>query len=1017
MFGNSHLNAIFMTLNSYIQILTKTNLIMRKSSIWKSGLLSLLLIGFAFSLASAQQRTVTGQVSSDAEGPIPGVNIVIQGTVQGAVSDVNGNFSLVVPGPESVLVFSSIGYSTQAITVGDQSTINISLVADVTSLDEIVVIGYGTQKKKELTSAIANVKSDDFVKGNVNNPAQLIQGKVAGLSISKPGGNPNEGYTMRLRGMSTIGANTQPLVVIDGVVGGSLDNVDPSDIESIDVLKDGSAAAIYGTRGSSGVIIVTTKKGRRGTAQVEYNGYVTAESVAKYPNVMDPAEWRALSEETDLGTDFGANTNWFEETTQTAISQVHNLSMSGGTEQTTYRASFNIRDGEGAIINTGFNQLNGRLNLRQKAINDRLTVELNIGATQRESQYGFNEAFRYASIYNPTAPVRSSDPAYEIYDGYFQQVLFDYYNPVQILEENHNDGKDKRLNVALKGAFEIIDGLTVDAFYSVQTQSFLRGRYYDKNSYWVGMDRNGLAARSQADDFNRLFESTAHYTGKVGQANFTLLGGYSYQEFTWEGFNAEGGDFITDAFNYNNLSAALDFNNGKGDVDSYKSSAKLIAFFGRLNLNVTESWFLTASARYEGSSRFGEENKWGFFPAVGAGVELANFLDVAAMDNLKLRASFGVTGNQPRDSYLSLLRLGPQGNFFYNGEFVPGYAPVSNANQDLGWEKKAEIDVGLDFSFFDGSLFGSFDFYTRTTTDLLFEYEVPVPPNLYTQAWLNLGEIRNSGLELNLNWRAVQTGDFSYSLSITPTYYLKNELVSLSGTYNGAELSYGVRDLGGMGAPGMSDVPLVRAEEGQPIGQLWALVFEEIDESGNLILKDINEDGTVDPQDRQVVGNGLPDAEFGFANVFRYKNLDLNITFRGVLGHDINNTYRAFYEVPLMIGSYNLPRTATDMRNSSTGALLNNSSGVLSDYHIESGSFVSLDNASLGYNFDMSGSSAFRNIRVYVAGNRLFYITGYKGVDPEPRYEDDGNPLIPGIDRRNTWFRTRSVSLGVNISF
>lgn len=990
---------------------------MRKSSIWKSGLLSLLLIGFAFSLASAQQRTVTGQVSSDAEGPIPGVNIVIQGTVQGAVSDVNGNFSLVVPGPESVLVFSSIGYSTQAITVGDQSTINISLVADVTSLDEIVVIGYGTQKKKELTSAIANVKSDDFVKGNVNNPAQLIQGKVAGLSISKPGGNPNEGYTMRLRGMSTIGANTQPLVVIDGVVGGSLDNVDPSDIESIDVLKDGSAAAIYGTRGSSGVIIVTTKKGRRGTAQVEYNGYVTAESVAKYPNVMDPAEWRALSEETDLGTDFGANTNWFEETTQTAISQVHNLSMSGGTEQTTYRASFNIRDGEGAIINTGFNQLNGRLNLRQKAINDRLTVELNIGATQRESQYGFNEAFRYASIYNPTAPVRSSDPAYEIYDGYFQQVLFDYYNPVQILEENHNDGKDKRLNVALKGAFEIIDGLTVDAFYSVQTQSFLRGRYYDKNSYWVGMDRNGLAARSQADDFNRLFESTAHYTGKVGQANFTLLGGYSYQEFTWEGFNAEGGDFITDAFNYNNLSAALDFNNGKGDVDSYKSSAKLIAFFGRLNLNVTESWFLTASARYEGSSRFGEENKWGFFPAVGAGVELANFLDVAAMDNLKLRASFGVTGNQPRDSYLSLLRLGPQGNFFYNGEFVPGYAPVSNANQDLGWEKKAEIDVGLDFSFFDGSLFGSFDFYTRTTTDLLFEYEVPVPPNLYTQAWLNLGEIRNSGLELNLNWRAVQTGDFSYSLSITPTYYLKNELVSLSGTYNGAELSYGVRDLGGMGAPGMSDVPLVRAEEGQPIGQLWALVFEEIDESGNLILKDINEDGTVDPQDRQVVGNGLPDAEFGFANVFRYKNLDLNITFRGVLGHDINNTYRAFYEVPLMIGSYNLPRTATDMRNSSTGALLNNSSGVLSDYHIESGSFVSLDNASLGYNFDMSGSSAFRNIRVYVAGNRLFYITGYKGVDPEPRYEDDGNPLIPGIDRRNTWFRTRSVSLGVNISF
>ncbi len=997
---------------------------MRNSAWRKSGLMALLLFGLAVSLTYAQQRTVTGQVSSDEEGPIPGVNVVIQGTVTGAVTNVDGDFTINVPGPDAILVFSSIGYSTQTITVGNQSTINVLLEADVTSLDEIVVIGYGTQKKKEVTSAVASVKSEDFVKGNVNDPAQLIQGKVAGLSISKPGGDPNQGYTMRLRGMSTIGANTEPLIVIDGIIGGSMDNVDPNDIESIDVLKDGSAAAIYGTRGSSGVIIITTKKGRRGTSKIEYNGQFTSESVGKYPNVMDANEWRALSQEVGLGTDFGASTDWFKETTQNALSQVHNLSLSGGTDKTTYRASFNYRGGDGVILNTGYKQLNGRLNIRQKAINDRLTVDLNIGATERDSRYGFKEAFRYASIYNPTAPVRSNDPAYDIYDGYFQQVLFDYYNPVQILEQNVNDGKDKIMNVAIKGAFEIIDGLTVDAFYSYQTGTDTRASYYDKNSYWTGMDRTGLARQSMDDRNTNLFETTARYLLDLGTTDMTFLGGYSYQDFVEQGFHAEGGDFITDAFTYNNLGAALDFDNGKGDIGSYKNSSKLIAFFARVNLNVTDAWFISASARYEGSSRFGADTKWGLFPAIGGGVELANWINASSMDNLKLRVSYGVTGNIPADPYQSLLRYGREGSFYYNGEFVPAYQLVSNANADLGWEKKGEINIGLDFSFFDGSLYGAMDFYTRTTTDLVFSYEVPSPPNLYKDATLNLGEIKNSGLELALSWDAVKNANFSYSVSITPTWYISNELVSLSGTFNGTELKYGVRNLGGMGSPGMSDVPVVRAEEGKPIGQLYSLVFEEIDGDGNLIHKDVNEDGVVDTNDRQVVGNGLPDAEFGWANNFRFYNFDANITFRSVLGHDLNNTFRAFYEVPLMIGSYNLPKTATDQRNPETGAILNSSSGVLSSKHIESASFFALDNLSIGYNFDMSSSSVFSHIRVYFAANNLFVLTNYEGVDPNPRYEDRGsdgtddpNLLVPGIDRRNTWFRTRSFSLGVSLGF
>ena len=987
----------------------------------RRSLISFLLLSFAVSFAAAQQRTVTGTVSSATEGPLVGVNIVVQGTSTGVATDINGNFSITVPGPQAVLVFSYIGYNPQSVTVGNQNRINVVLEPAVSALGEIVVTGYSQQRKKEITSSISNVKSDEFNKGYVNRAEQLIVGKVAGLSISKPGGNPNEGFNIRLRGLNTVGANTQPLVVVDGVIGASLENVDPNDIESISVLKDGSAAAIYGTRGSSGVIIVSTKKGKKGTSVVEYNGYVTTESVAKSTPVMNAKEWRALSKELGAGTDFGFSTDWFKETTQNAISHVHNLSVSGGNENSSYRASINYHNAEGVILNTGFQQLNGRINFTQKAMNDKFTLDVNLGATDKIAKYGFADAFRYASVYNPTAPVRSSDPAYQIYDGYFQQVLYDYYNPVQILEENRNDGKDRLLLMAVKGTYQIMKGLSVDAFYSRQNANYLRGRYYDKNSYWVGRDRNGLAARGFDINMTQLFESSLRWTGDIAPSvNLNAVGGYSYQDFQYEGAYAEGGDFLTDAFTYNNLEAALDFANGIGSVSSYKNSNKLIAFFGLLNLNIKDIWFVTASARYEGSSRFGADNKWGLFPALGGGVDLAHFLNNEAVNVLKLRASYGVTGNQPGSSYLSLLRLGPSGNFFYNGEFVPGYAPVSNANPNLKWEKKSEFDAGLDFAFLNSKLYGSLDYYTRTTTDLLFEYEVPVPPNLYTRALVNLGEIRSSGLELSLTWNAVESGDFTYNMSLTPSYNLVNKLVSLSGTYNGAELSYGTRDLGGMGAPGQSSVPLVRAEEGKPIGQLWALVYKEIDENGNLIFEDVHKDGTIDPLDRQVVGHGLPKLLLGFGNNFTYKNWDLSIFFRGVFGHDLINSYRAFYEVPQMIKSYNLPKTAKNMKNPKTGVYLNNSSGILSSYHVENGDFVALDNMSLGYNFKLPAGGQFNKIRLYLTGNNLFYITGYKGVDPNPRYgdiEDNNNPLVPGVDRRNTWFRTRSVTFGANFVF
>lgn len=992
--------------------------------LWRRGILTLLLFGFAISFACAQGRTVKGKVTSASEGPLPGVNIVLQGTTQGTMTDGNGNYSISVPGPEAVLVFSFISYTPQSVTVGTQATIDVVLAPAATSLTEVVVVGYGTQKRREVTSSIASVKSDEFVKGNVETPVQLIQGKVAGLAISKPGGDPNGSYDIRLRGLSTIGANLGPLVVIDGVIGGTLDNVDPNDIESINVLKDGSAAAIYGTRGSSGVILVTTKKGKKGTATIEYNVYATSETVAKNTDVMNAAEWRALSKTTGLGTDFGSSTDWFKAIEQTAITQVHNVSLSGGTDKTSYRASINYHDANGIMKHTGYSQLNGRINLTQKALNDKLTIDLNLGATEKEQQLGNTAAFRYATIFNPTAPITSDDPQYKIYGGYFQQALFDYYNPVAIVNLDKNETKSEILDVSVKGTYEIVKGLSIDAFYSMETSGRMNGNYADSHDYFAGYNRNGLASRQQDNSNSRLFESTAHYLGDITPTlNLSVLGGYSYQDFTNEGFYVQGGNFLTDDFSFNNLSAALDFHNGKGTITSYKNSNKLIAFFGRVNLNINSMMFVTASARYEGSSRFGTSNKWGLFPAIGGGIDLSKVMNVSFVDNLKVRANYGVTGNQPSDSYLSLLRLGPSGNFFYQGNFGPAYSPVSNANTDLKWEKKGEFDAGFDFSIFKSLVSGSFDFYTRTTTDLLFQYGVPVPPNLFNSAWMNLGKIRSSGLELTLNYNVLKKANFTYNVTLTPSYNLENTLVSLSGKFNGADLKYGQQDLDDMGSPGQNQVPLVRVEEGKPIGQLLALVYNGIDEAGNLTFVDENNDGKIDQADRKVIGNGLPKLLIGFGNNFTYKNWDLNLFFRGVFGHHLINSFRGFYEVPDMIASYNLPKTAADQKNPTTGTLLNVSSGTLSSKDIENASFVALDNLSLGYNFTLPKGGQFSKIRLYVAGNKLFYITKYKGVDPEPRYTDNedlgflNSPLVPGVDRRNTYFRTRSFTIGANFVF
>ncbi|NJN26037.1 MAG: TonB-dependent receptor [Cyclobacteriaceae bacterium] len=588
-----------------------------------------------------------------------------------------------------------------------------------------------------------------------------------------------------------------------------------------------------------------------------------------------------------------------------------------------------------------------------------------------------------------------------------------------------SDDNNKKLNIQLKADYEILDDLIFDVAYSFQSNSELRNNYESKESFGGGLNRNGLATKESKDFYNQLLESTLRWNGNISNGTIDVVGGYSYQEFYEEGFRAQGGDFITDAFAYNRLKASNDFKTGIGDVTSFKNTNKLIAFFGRVNMSWDQTWFLSVSGRREGSSKFGTDKKWGFFPGASGGVELANFINSSSINNLKFRVSYGEAGNNLKDSYLSLVVAEPgDDSFYYNGDYVPAYGPLRNSNPNLGWESKKEINIGLDYSFFNDKVYGAIDYYSRKTESLLWLFGVPQPPNLASQTWANVGDLRNSGLEFLVNLKAVDNGSFSYIPTLTATWYIENKIVSLSDPDNGFVFGAG-RNLGGMGSPGQNDTPLVHIEEGAPLGQLWGWKYVGISPTGELQLEDISgpegkPDGGVDADDRTVIGNGLPSFEIGFGNSVRWNNWDANVFFRGVFGHDLINSMRAFYEVPAAIRSYNVVSTARDMKNPDTGAYLNSPDGKLSDLYVENADFFKLENLSIGYNLKVPSGSAINNVRFYFAANNLFVITGYKGTDPEVRYgdsEDDNNPLVPGVDRRDTWYMTRSFSLGVSLGF
>lgn len=778
--------------------------------------------------------------------------------------------------------------------------------------------------------------------------------------------------------------------------------------------------------------MVTTKKGKAGHSSVEYGVQVSAETVAKKTDVASSSEFLAVG-----GKDIGSSTDWFGEITETGISQVHNLSLSGGTDQTVYRFSVNYRDINGAAVNTGFDQLNGRMSLTQKAFDDRLKFSFNLSATTRDAQYGFEQAFRYATIYNPTAPILDAANVEE--GGYYEEDAFDYFNPVSMTQQNLNEGKDKRILASFRVDYELMEGLSVGATYSQQRESLLRGQYFSKFSKFIGSGSNGLGVRATEDRETESFEFVGNYTKDFDKLNFKALAGYSYQDFSTESLYNQGGGFVNDAFTFNNFFAGTDFATGRGIVLSRKITSKLVAFFGRVSLNYDDTYFFQASVRQEGSSKFGDNNKWGIFPAASAGVTLSNLFDVSSIDNLKLRVGYGRTGALPGDSYLSLQRVGPGNSFPINGTFVPSYSLVSNANPDLQWETKDEITVGIDFSLLDYKLTGSLEWYTKTTKDGIVLVDVPVPPNFFPQTWLNVGEIDNTGIELALNYLAIDNSKLTWETGITFSTF-STDLVS----YNGSGVIYRAN----LGSPGQNGTSLVRLKEGDPLGQIWGIdyegVFQVTNDDGELVFtddgdpvyevvgRDIDGDGDFCDcdDDRTVIGNGLPDFELGFTNSFTFGNFDFNFFLRGSFGHDMVNTFRAFYETTDIVNQYNFTNTSEFDPSVPVAPAKFNS------LHVEDASFLKLDNATIGYNVPMADGSKFSKLRLYVSAQNLFVITNYTGVDPEVRFSDSGNTnstgiilsgfeginnppdiLAPGIDRRNTYFRTRTFTIGANVGF
>ncbi len=960
-----------------------------------------------FALNVSAQTTITGHVKDGTGEVIIGASIVVKGTQGGTVTDFDGNFSLQCK-PGATLVVSYIGFVPQEVKA--KNGLDITLQEDVAQLNEVVVVGYGSMAKKEISSSVVQVNKDQFNQGAASDAMALVAGKVAGLNVNTTAdADPNAMTNIQVRGAGSLTASNGPLVVIDGIPGGDLRNIATQDVESITVLKDAGSAAIYGTRGANGVILVTTKKGSgtAGVTNVTYDSYIALNFAKGKPDVLSADEFRRSRR----GTDYGFDTDWYDEITRPVSYSLNQyVSLDSSTKNGFFGVSLNYKRGNGLDIASGREEYGGRFVGEQRLLNNRLQINASLSGRKVHEDWGDSGAFGTALTLNPTAPVYNPDGSYTQWSS-----PTGIHNPVNDIKENISNGDriyllgnvDLKLNILQTEKHNLSTSISYSLHYND-----LKNNYYtpssSSESYW-----GGYAGRARIEYqkwwTNRL-EWLANYTLTLNKHQLKAVLGYSWERAKFESSGNQNKDFVYDSMGYHGIGMGSALQEGKADMWAGASESTLIGFFGRINYNFNDMIYAQVSLRHEGSTKFGANKKWGNFPSFSVAWEITNTPFAQnwkkVFQSLKPRISYGVTGRSDFGAYQSMATYGPYGLYNINGEWIRGYAPSLNANPDLAWEKSTAFNIGIDFVAVNNRLRGSFEFFDRRSKDLLYTYTAPQPPFIYDKILVNVGTTKNTGIELALEFDVLHktavkwTTGLNWSTSTTKLTKLSNDV------YQAPYL-----DLGPTLGVGTSAQPF-RVLEGGKIGEFYGYQHAGIDENGLFLVYD--NDGNAQPLAqanaswKRYIGNGAPSHLLSWTNNFKWKNWDLNFMFRGAFGFDIFN--RRKYEMGLQgTGASNVLRSAylEDAAVKTTGS-------DVTSYFLESGSYFKLDNLTLGYTFMPKNRKLVESLRVYLAAKNLFTITGYSGNDPSTVTQTG---IEPGIDSNSAYPQATSVSLGVTLRF
>jgi iron complex outermembrane receptor protein len=957
------------------------------------------------------QNQISGTILDINGIPLPGVNVLEKGTSNGVMTDFDGNYSIAVSTEEAVLMFSSIGFESQEITVGQQSQINLTMVVSIDSLNEVVVIGYGTTKKGDLTGAVSSVSEDDLNQGAITNPLQQLTGKAAGVNITQTGSEPGSSPSVRIRGITSLIGGNDPLVVVDGIQGNMdlLNQVPPSEISSIDILKDASATAIYGSRGAPGVIIVTTKKNKNGNSTLEYNSTASIDFIPNKLDMLSADQWwkQAQLNNVPASTNHGANTDWFDILTQRGYTQNHTLAFGGGTDKFNYRASISAILQQGIVINSENKRYIGRISATQKALDDHLTLTVNLNSgieNNTSSVQSLGRAAFTSNLISNSYVMRPTDPVYDTDGSYYMDPnVFQYINPYAVAQTVTNEQKNNNLFGSLNADLNLFDGLSAGWFGSWRKTDRMVGFYLPvKSTVAAAIDQNGFANISNNRQDEKLMNISLKYKKSIGNHNFDALALYEWQNQTYQGNYSQARGFFNDIATYNALQLGDLSDVRPGDISSYKNDRTLVSFLGRLNYNFKEKYLLTLSYRRDGSSVFGANHKWGDFPAIGAAwkIDQEEFMqDLDLFTQLKLRAGYGVTGNQqglyPQNS-LSLVSAA--GITYFGGSEITNFNITQNPNKDLRWETKKQTNLGIDFGMWENRFSGSFDAFTATTDNLLFNYTVPQPPFPFGSIAANVGSIRNRGLELTLSYDIIRNEDMTLRLGGNGSL-LDNEVLNLSGSINGVPLNTNYVPWG----------PSAFLIEGEPIGSFNILQHNGLDDNNAEVVVDQNGDGMIDQgvrsPDRVMKGSALPTYNFAFNPSFRYKDFDIAMVWRGSGGNKIYNGIRSNLSYLENLGKSNVLESAIPL------GIYTSQYG--SDLWLEDGDFIRLENVTAGYNFKFDTFKYVESVRLSLTGNNLLLITDYSGIDPELNLSG-GNGF--GGDN-GIYPRTSSVAIGLNVKF